>query len=107
LPLHNVFEKNVAIQCPRFLQMHGTVKETAVPRLAFRDNLVFGAVHAKDAETFPQDEAGRRRVTFMTEAMPNSADPDRNGFNLQDSETFRRLAPWFTRIPLERVGPNR
>ena len=104
LPLHNVFEKNVAIQCPRFLQMHGTVKETAVPRLAFRDNLVFGAVHAKDAETFPQDESGRQRVTFMTEALPESADPDLNGFKLQESETFRRLAPWFTRIPLERIG---
>ncbi len=107
LPLHNVFEKNVAINCPRFLQMHGTVKETAVPRLTFRDNLVFGAVHAKDAETFPQSEEGRQRVAFMTETLPDSNEPDQTGFKVQESEMFRKLAPWFKRIPLERIGRGR
>jgi hypothetical protein len=84
--------------------MHGTVKETAVPRLTFRDNLVFGTIHAKDAEAFPQNEEGRQRVAFMTETLPDSNEPDQTGFKVQESEMFRRLAPWFERIPLERIG---
>lgn len=104
LPLHNVFSGNVAVNCLRFLQMHGTVKETALPRLDFRDNLVFGAVDKRDAEAFPQTEEGRRRADFRAEALPDSDEPDRSGFRMQDSGAFKQLAPWFARIPIERIG---
>jgi hypothetical protein len=104
LPLHNVFSGNVALNCQRFLQMHGSVRDTALPRLDFRSNLVFGPVSKQDAETFPQTGEGKRRAEFRSESLADSADPDANGFKVQDSAEFKRLAPGFTRIPLERIG---
>lgn len=104
LPLHNVFCENVAINCPRFLQMHGSVKKTTVPQLDFHDNLVFGAVNKADAETFPQTEGGTKRAEFRSEILSGSADPDQNGFAVQDGADFKRLAPWFSRVPIERIG---
>ena len=104
LPLHNMFAGNVAINCPRFLQMHGSVKTTTLPRLDFHDNLVFGTVNPKDTESFPQTEAGKKRAEFRSETLPDSVDPDANGFKVQDSVEFKRLVPWFKRVPLERVG---
>jgi hypothetical protein len=104
LPLHNVFSDNVAINCSRFLQMHGSVKDTSLPRLDFHDNLVFGPVNKQDADSFPQTEAGKRRAEFRAETLPDCTDPDQTGFKVQDSAEFKRLAPGFQRIPLEKIG---
>lgn len=104
LPLHNAFRGNVAINCARFLQMHGTVKSTALPRLDFRDNLVFGPVNQADAESFPQTGEGRKRAEFRSEALPGSSDPDRDGFRVQESADFKRLAPGFVPVPLAAIG---
>ena len=107
LPLHNVFSANVAINCPRFLQMHGSVKDTALPRLDFHDNLVLGPVNKQDAEVFPQTAEGKKRAEFLTEVPPDCTAPDVAGFQVQDSAGFKRLAPWFKRIPLEKIGLER
>jgi len=104
LPLHNIFVGNVAINCTRFLQMHGTVKDTTLPRLDFHDNLVLGPVNKGDSESFPQTEAGKKRAEFRSETLPDCVDPDRSGFRVQDSADFKRLAPWFKRVPLEKIG---
>ncbi len=104
LPLHNVFSENVAINCERFLQMHGSLKATTLPRLDFHGNLVFGPVNKGDAESFPQTEDGRKRADFRSETLPDSASPDADGFKVQDSAEFKRLAPGFKRIPLEKIG---
>ena len=104
LPLHNAFVRNVAINCPRFLQMHGSVQKTTLPRLDFRENRVFGPVNTDDAEAFPQTEEGKRRAEFLPEALPGSVNPDADGFKVQDSAAFKRLAPGFERIPLEQIG---
>jgi hypothetical protein len=104
LPLHNVFSGNVAINCLRFLQVHGTLKTTTLPRLDFHDNLTFDQVNTADAETFPQTEAGKKRVEFRSETLLDIAKPDVNGFKVQDSADFKRLAPWFKRIPIEKIG---
>lgn len=104
LPLHNVFAKNVAINCPRFLQMHGSVKTTALSRLDFHDNLVFGPVNKGDLESFPQTDAGKKRAEFRSETLPDSADPDVSGFKVQDSPEFKRLAPWFAAVPFAKIG---
>jgi hypothetical protein len=61
-------------------------------------------VSKQDAETFPQTGEGKRRAEFRSESLADSADPDANGFKVQDSAEFKRLAPGFTRIPLERIG---
>ena len=104
LPLHNVFSGNVAINCQQFLQMHGSVKTTTLPRLDFHDNLVFGPVGKQDAETFPQTADGKKRAEFRSETLTDISAPDANGFKVQDSADFKRLAPWFKRVPLEKVG---
>lgn len=105
LPLHNAFVQNVAIDCPQFLQMHGTVGETAVPRLEFRDNRVFGPVNKKDAATFPQTEAGEKRVMFRAEVFPEVEENGCDMAKLQNDDAFRACAPGFVRIPVEKVGP--
>jgi hypothetical protein len=107
LPLHNVFCENVAINCVRFLQMHGSLKDTTLPRLDFHDNLAFGPVNKQDAEAFPQTADGKKRADFRAEILPDITDPDRNGFKVQDSAEFKRLAPGFKRLPLENVGVNK
>jgi len=107
LPLHNVFCENVAINCPLFLQVHNSVKTTTLPRLDFHNNLVAGPVNAKDADTFPQTPDGKRRAEFCPEALPEAADPDRSGFKVQDSASFKKWAPWFARIPVEKIGLGR
>lgn len=104
LPLHNVFAENVAINCARFLQMHGSLKDTTLPRLDFHENLVLGPVNKQDAEVFPQTDDGKKRAEFRAEALPDSADPDVSGFKVQDGAEFKRLAPWFKRVPLEAIG---
>ncbi len=104
LPLHNVFACNVAVNCQRFLQMHGTVKDTALSRLDFRDNLAFGVINKADEAAFPQTKEGQRRVTFRSETLPGSDAPDRDGFSLQDASEFRLFAPWFRRISIEKAG---
>lgn len=43
----------------------------------------------------------------MEASLPNSLDPDTDKFKIQDSEMFKQQAPWFKRIPLERVGPEK
>jgi hypothetical protein len=80
------------------------VKTTTLPRLDFHDNLAFGQVNTADAETFPQTEAGKKRVEFRSEILPETTKPDVNGFKVQESDDFKRLAPWFTRIPIEKIG---
>lgn len=104
LPLHNAFVRNVAINCPRFLQMHGSVLKTSLSRIEFRDNRVFGPVNKGDAEAFPQTDEGKRRAAFCSETLPGCIDPDMDGFKVQDSAAFRRLAPGFGRIPFEKIG---
>jgi hypothetical protein len=104
LPLHNVFSGNIAINCQRFLQMHGTVKTTTLPRLDFHDNLAFGQVNTADATTFPQTEAGKKRVEFRSETLLDTASLDLNNLKIQESNDFKRLAPWFKRIPIEKIG---
>ena len=104
LPLHNVFSGNVAINCPRFLQMHGSMETTTLPRLDFHDNLVFGPVNKGDEEAFPQTGDGKKRAEFRPENLADIAAPDVNGFKVQDSADFKRLAPWFKRVPLEKIG---
>ncbi len=107
LPLHNAFSANVAINCSRFLQMHGSVKDTALSRLDFHDNLVLGPLNKQDAEVFPQTEKGKKRVGFQLDVLPDSIDPDMADFKVQDSAEFKRLAPWFSRIPIEKIGLGR
>lgn len=107
LPLHNVFRDNVAVNCPLFLNAHNSVLKTSLARLTFEHNLVFGTVNKRDAAAFPQTEEGKLRVTFMEASLPNSLDPDTDKFKIQDSEMFKQQAPWFKRIPLERVGPEK
>ncbi len=104
LPLHNVFSANVAINCAAFLQMHGSLKTTTLPRLDFHDNLVFGAINKRDAESFPQTDEGKKRVEFRPETLPDTADPEVSGFKVQDSADFKRLAPWFKPVPLGQIG---
>jgi hypothetical protein len=107
LPLHNVFRGNVAINCPRFLQIHGSVRTSSLERVTFRNNLVFGPVHKADQESFPQTDEGRKRVEFRPETLADVTDPDVNRFKVQSSSEFRKLVPWFKRIPLETIGLNR
>jgi hypothetical protein len=107
LPLNNTFAENVAVNCPRFLQMHGSVGKTALSRLDFHDNLVFGPVNKGDAEAFPQTEAGKRRAEFRREALAGVMDPDINRFSVQDSAEFKKLAPWFKRVPVEKIGAGK
>ncbi len=104
LPLHNVFRCNVAVGCPRFLQMHGTVKETALHRLTFEHNVAVGPVNARDTDAFPQTEEGLRRVTLLAEGLPDGGAPGADALSLQEQAAFRRLAPWFVRIPVEKIG---
>ncbi len=104
LPLHNVFGQNVAVNCLRFLQMHGSVKDTTLARLDFHDNLVFGSFNPADAASFPQTESGKKRADFRSETLSGSVDPDADNFKIQDSADFKRLAPWFQRIPVETIG---
>ena len=107
LPLHNVFSANVAINCPRFLQIDGNLKDTVLARLDFHNNAVFGPVDKGDAEAFPQTEVGKKRADFRSETLSGAVDPDVNGFKVQDSADFKRLAPWFKRIPLEKIGNDK
>ena len=107
LPLHNVFGGNVAINCAQFLQMHGSLKATTLPRLDFHDNLVFGAVNKADADSFPQSDEGKKRAEFRADILPESTSPDATGFKVQESAEFKKLAPWFKRIPLEKIGINK
>jgi len=104
LPLHNVFCGNVAINCPLFLNAGDSVRTTSLPRLDFHNNLAVGPVNQRDAEAFPQTGDGTKRVELCSSALPGSADPDLDGFKIQDSADFRKLAPWFKRIPLEQIG---
>ena len=107
LPLHNVFRENVAINCPLFLQVDNSVKTTTLPRLDFRNNLVAGSVNKRDTESFPQTEEGRKRVTFCSGTLADIVDPDKDGFKVQDSADFKKLAPWYQRIPFEKAGLER
>lgn len=107
LPLHNVFRGNVAINCPRFLQIHGGVRTSSLERLVFRDNLVFGPAHKADLDSFPQTDEGKKRAEFRPESPADSSDPDVNRFKVQNSSEFGKLAPWFKRIPLEKIGLRR
>ncbi len=104
LPLHNLFCENVAINCPLFLNSGGSVRTTSLPRLDFRNNLAVGPVNKRDAEAFPQTEDGKKRVELCSSALPGSADPDVDGFKIQDSADFKTRAPWFKRIPFEQIG---
>jgi hypothetical protein len=61
-------------------------------------------VNTADAETFPQTEAGKKRVEFRPEILQDTTRPDVTGFKVQDSPDFKRLAPWFKRIPIEKIG---
>lgn len=65
LPLHNVFSENVAINCARFLQMHGSLKATALPRLDFHDNLALGSVN-----TVPTSSPSRKPSPAKTRRTP-------------------------------------
>ncbi len=105
LPLHNVFSENVAINCRRFL--NGGVQSNVLQRLDFHDNLVFGQVDKRDEKVFPQTEDGMKRVAFHSEILPNVTDPDLNGFKIQESTYFKKMAPWFNRVPLEQIGPDK
>ena len=104
LPLHNVFCGNVAINCQRFLQMHGSVKTTTLARLDFHDNLVLGPVNKGDEDAFPQTEEGKKRAEYCSEKLTDIADPDGGGFKVQDDVDIKTRAPWFKRIPLEKIG---
>jgi len=106
LPLHNVFDRNVAVNCPLFLQMHGTVAKTAVPRLAFCDNLVFGPTNRQDLATFPQTDEGTNRVKFCSETLPAVGAEDRAVLEFQDDDAFKACAPWFAPFPSRQVGPE-
>jgi hypothetical protein len=97
----------VAINCPRFLQIHGSVRKSSLERVTFRDNLVFGPIDKADHESFPQTDEGRKRADFRPEVLEDIADPDVNRFKVQTGSEFRKLAPWFKRIPLEKIGLNR
>ena len=71
LPLHTAFMNNVAVNCPLFFQMHGTVKKTVLNRLDFHDNLAVGPINKRDTDSFPQEqETMRKRVTLTAEALP-------------------------------------
>ncbi|MDD4018326.1 MAG: right-handed parallel beta-helix repeat-containing protein [Kiritimatiellae bacterium] len=104
LPLHNVFCENVAINCSVFLNTGGSVRTTSLPRLDFHNNLAVGPVNKRDAEAFPQTVDGTKRVELCSAALPGSADPDVDGFKVQDSADFKKRAPWFKRIPFEQIG---
>ena len=107
LPLHNVFRENVAVNCKLFLNANNVVRTGVVHRLTFENNLSFGPIDKRDVMAFPQTDEGKRRVTFLETPLPDSVDPDTNGFRIQDSGEFKRLAPWFKRISLERIGPEK
>ncbi len=111
LPLHNVFAKNVAINCPQWLQFHeydNEYKGKVVPRLDFHENLCISEnVKQSDKDRFPQDEAGKKRVEFRSQSLPYSQAPDQDGWKIQDSPEFKAAAPWFERIPLEKIGPQK
>ena len=108
LPLHNAFMNNVAVNCPLFFQMHGTVKTTTLNRLDFHDNLAVGPINKRDIDSFPQEQdAMRKRVTLTTEALPCAQNPDQDHFKIQESDAFKQRAPWFARIPLEKIGKGK
>jgi len=107
LPLHNVFSGNVAINCPRFLQMHGSVEKTTLPRLDFHGNVVFGPVNKGDAAAFPQTETGKKRAEFRSETLPEFINPDLCGFKVQDCPGFKKRVPGFTRVPVEKIGVDK
>lgn len=108
LPLHNVFADNVAVNCKKWLQFHeydSQYKGKIVPRLDFHDNLyVSETVPKDDQDRFPQDDAGKKRVEFRTQPLPFADAPDQDGWKIQDSPEFKTAAPWFDRIPLEKIG---
>ncbi len=64
-------------------------------------------VDKADHESFPQTDEGRKRADFRPEVLEDIADPDVNRFKVQTGSEFRKLAPWFKRIPLEKIGLNR
>lgn len=105
LPLHNAYRNNVIVNCEQVMIKSGTVVTTAIPRLTFENNLVYGKIHKSDADVFPQGEVWGKRIDFMEGELPHSASEHTlKSFALQESDAFKAAAPWFKRIPVEQIG---
>ncbi len=79
LPLGNVVERNVAVDCEKWLNAGGDVRPY-LDRVVFQDNLV---LEGED---------------------PGFVDRQANNFQLKDDSIVYKKVPGFERIPFERIG---
>ena len=101
LPLHNSVRGNVAIGCQQWLQMHGGVLKTSLPRIDFTKNDVFSSSKSQQ-DLFPLNPDGSVRTAFRPEPL-SAEDPESDGFRSIQSQ-IQKLVPEFKTIPVEQIG---